>query len=446
MRDQQKVRIPVLESFPWQEPVKSRNVFSPPGNSSKGDRYLIPADVDPSSSWNGKENNITWFDGFKWQYDVPFPGWVVYISDEDNHYRFDGIGWKLNNTITSEPLFKEIYVSAHAPETGNGSFEQPYDRISDAVEHIVKQGDNQTWSYIINIGPGKYPEMVVLENSNLFNIYFKGSGKNQTIIDACCGKSIRSIIHNDCLETIYFSEIGFADPIHLESGIHEGKLGTNLVFDSCLFMENADILFNNIANPIFTGTCEFYGNISFANVSAAQFHSSVKIHGQLDQKSFIIQTDATGNTPICWRGKTEVFLGCNLKRNITWRLLNGGGAYLQTRLGSQLGILNNDFWIPERATIDAICSILLGNWTYNGDLILSNSFVQGNVISGTGHFIIENQKASQIYNDSTSMSGYNMAEALDSIHEVVDDAISQIPILEYDSKLKDVIIDPKIII
>lgn len=77
-------RIPALEYFSWQPPVISSSTLTPPGAPTKGDRYLING--VGAGGWVGKDNNIAWYDGTEWQYDIPADGWITYVLDLNLFY------------------------------------------------------------------------------------------------------------------------------------------------------------------------------------------------------------------------------------------------------------------------------------------------------------------------------------------------------------------------
>lgn len=75
-----KYRVPVLETFSWQEPVLRRDLYEAP-LASKGNRYLVPKDgITPGNIWEGHENDIAWFDGLNWKFDSPENGWHIYVK------------------------------------------------------------------------------------------------------------------------------------------------------------------------------------------------------------------------------------------------------------------------------------------------------------------------------------------------------------------------------
>jgi len=77
--------VPIANMFEWQR--GAIDVLSdPPGNPSKGDRYVIS--VSPTGSWSGQSNKITYFDGSIWQFIVPFVGMVIYIDHYKYHVKY----------------------------------------------------------------------------------------------------------------------------------------------------------------------------------------------------------------------------------------------------------------------------------------------------------------------------------------------------------------------
>lgn len=413
-------RIPVLESFPWQETVIDRLQHFPPANASIGDRYLIPADVEPTSPWQSRENYIAWFDGVNWHYDPPFAGWVVYIQNEDIHLRYTGSAWISNYVDSSLGITqKELYVNSQAPANGTGTITRPFNRINDAIEAIIRQNDNNLYAYVIYIGPGSYPEMVVLESNNLFNLYFIGSGKTATIIDACCGMSIRSIIRNDCLENIYFTNMHLKDPVEFQGHIHQTKCGNNLVFDNCSFSETAHISLQNISSPKFVNLTEINSDFSISNVGRCYISQDVTFS---NDKILSLETDPSANFPSVWTGLTHFINSSNLSRVINWRNTNGGSINFELRNGS-FTTPTHEVYIPLKCTIDAKSSTILGNVTVNGVLSLNSSFVEGQILQGSGQIHFENQPASQIFNDS-QVAGNSVKDALNHLLSLVGGSTS----------------------
>jgi len=76
-----KYRVPVLETFCWQEPVlnKHGDPENLPITASKGHRYLVQNGI---GDWLGKNDLVAWYDGTTWKFDTPEEGWQLYIVGE----------------------------------------------------------------------------------------------------------------------------------------------------------------------------------------------------------------------------------------------------------------------------------------------------------------------------------------------------------------------------
>lgn len=86
-------RVPVLEQFAWQPPVKDR-LATPPGSPAKGDRYLVIATA--SGAWEGKEGQIAYCSnatGPVWSFDVPVNGWQIFVEDEARYMFYTSGTW-----------------------------------------------------------------------------------------------------------------------------------------------------------------------------------------------------------------------------------------------------------------------------------------------------------------------------------------------------------------
>lgn len=94
-----QMRVPVLEKFEYQQKVSS--VLSvPPATPVKGDRYIVGA--APTLAWIGKENNIAWYNGVVWMFDIPLAGWQAYLASTSRQMLFSGTAWVLEGTTLTE--------------------------------------------------------------------------------------------------------------------------------------------------------------------------------------------------------------------------------------------------------------------------------------------------------------------------------------------------------
>lgn len=102
--DENSYRIPVLESYPWQETVISKDLLSPPHFKTKGDRYLLYSD-ELEGEWIGHQNEIAWYDGFKWNFDEPLSGWTLFVEDEKAYYHFSEDQWIYGLTASGNEMY-----------------------------------------------------------------------------------------------------------------------------------------------------------------------------------------------------------------------------------------------------------------------------------------------------------------------------------------------------
>lgn len=86
----------------------SMTTTTPPGSPAEGDVYLVPSGA--TGAWAGHEFQIAYYSG-GWQFLSPFVGWVAFVSDEDDYFRY----------TSGSPSGWELF----APGASGGS--QPYD-------------------------------------------------------------------------------------------------------------------------------------------------------------------------------------------------------------------------------------------------------------------------------------------------------------------------------
>jgi hypothetical protein len=68
-----------------------KDLSSPPGSPSDGDRYIVAA--SPTGAWSGQSGNVAaWQDG-AWAFYAPREGWRAWVADEDKLFFWDGSDW-----------------------------------------------------------------------------------------------------------------------------------------------------------------------------------------------------------------------------------------------------------------------------------------------------------------------------------------------------------------
>ncbi len=97
-------RVPVLESFAWQEPILG--IVNSPVVTTKGSRYIVGS--SPSGAFaTFAPNSIAWMDDV-WKTDTPATGWTVYNSADVAKYVFDGSQWTSASVMDGLTLTGDI--------------------------------------------------------------------------------------------------------------------------------------------------------------------------------------------------------------------------------------------------------------------------------------------------------------------------------------------------
>lgn len=102
--------------------VVDRDLVSPPGAPSDGDRFLVAAAA--TGAWSGKDGKIAaWQDG-AWAFLTPRPGWLAWVEDEERLIAFESADWSdaAVHTVNPTPL---VGVNAVADTTNRLSVRSP---------------------------------------------------------------------------------------------------------------------------------------------------------------------------------------------------------------------------------------------------------------------------------------------------------------------------------
>jgi len=109
----QKLNQELFQKQPWQFPAKDRDLNSPPGSPSDGDRYIVGS--SPSGDWAGQANNIAIWDdnNTAWIFATATEGMTAWLEDENTYVTFDGSNWDLTlkRLATSLQTYSESNVT-----------------------------------------------------------------------------------------------------------------------------------------------------------------------------------------------------------------------------------------------------------------------------------------------------------------------------------------------
>jgi hypothetical protein len=77
--------------------VKDRDLATPPGAPTAGDRYIVAA--APTGAWTGHAKDIAVYTGSTWAFYTPKTGWVAFIEDEAKLSAYYSSAWSAGIAI-----------------------------------------------------------------------------------------------------------------------------------------------------------------------------------------------------------------------------------------------------------------------------------------------------------------------------------------------------------
>jgi len=80
----------LVQGLDWQESVLDKDLTTPPGSPSVGDRYIVA--TGGTDAWVGHDNDIAEWDG-AWQFTTPNKGFACMVEDETKNYTFNATAW-----------------------------------------------------------------------------------------------------------------------------------------------------------------------------------------------------------------------------------------------------------------------------------------------------------------------------------------------------------------
>jgi len=80
-----------LNGLDWQDSVLDKDLATPPGGESTGDRYIVDS-TNATGDWAGHEDDIAIYDG-TWNFNSVEEGMSCWVEDEDTNYQFNGTAW-----------------------------------------------------------------------------------------------------------------------------------------------------------------------------------------------------------------------------------------------------------------------------------------------------------------------------------------------------------------
>lgn len=426
-----KYRVPVLETFGWQEPVKSTTINAAPGSPTKGDRYIVAQSVVPGDEWDGHSDDIAWYNGIEWKYDTPEAGWSTFVESQLLAFTYNGTEWgvaEAGAVVTTE-LFVDMNRTDTYPE--NGSRSLPYKTIMDAVGAVINSGDNTLdKAYSINVLPGVYDENLTFESSSLVNLTIKGSSVNSTYLRPNSGNAVQSIANNDGLQELIFKDLSIDKPIVLIGASAGTGFGGALTFNDVKLTPEASLSVTNSKTLYIFGDHMVHSDVSLQNVGMISLSND---SGMTAGKTLSISVLPAANMPTGVSSTTAYIYGNTIQRDIIWDFTGGGTAQLYVATAILGASESNSVEIPTGVTYTVINSTLVGDYTYNGDLNLRGSFVTGVLDpASTGNLSMKVQSA-----DMMSLGLPPDGALSDGLIDLVDDSTVVYAIDELNEVMKD---------
>jgi len=89
----------VVQGIDWQDSVLDKDLTSPPGSPSTGDRYIVAA--SGIGAWSGHDDDVAEWNGSTWTFDTKSEGMATWVEDENKLYVYNGTAWvQFGSTIS----------------------------------------------------------------------------------------------------------------------------------------------------------------------------------------------------------------------------------------------------------------------------------------------------------------------------------------------------------
>jgi len=99
----------IAQGLDWQESVIDRDLSTPPGTPSTGDRYIVKA--TGTGAWAGHDNEITEWNGSSWDFTTLSEGMATWVEDEDTLVVWNGTAWVTFGSTLDHALLDNINSS-----------------------------------------------------------------------------------------------------------------------------------------------------------------------------------------------------------------------------------------------------------------------------------------------------------------------------------------------
>jgi hypothetical protein len=117
----------------FQDSVKDKDVSTPPGSPTSGDRYIVKA--TGTGVWASHDNAIATWNGTAWTFVAATEGMACYADDEDILYMFNGTSWLPINNYALASTEPGAVSSSTSGTVGTGTTLARADHSHDLGSH-----------------------------------------------------------------------------------------------------------------------------------------------------------------------------------------------------------------------------------------------------------------------------------------------------------------------
>lgn len=174
-------RIPVLDTFSWQEPIDSFQ-SEPSVDPKKGNRHIVQ---NSTGLWIGHDDEIAWYNGIKWNFIIPPDGCKLYDRNSKKYYTYVNKQWSSDSAIPDGTNSIEWILKKENPEAVEfKTVDKTYFRIDTTTNDTVQINANL-----------------------LINSYIQDSNGNQVTVSDLKLALDSSAYFDEDLETVVFDNL-----------------------------------------------------------------------------------------------------------------------------------------------------------------------------------------------------------------------------------------------
>lgn len=248
------------------------------------------------------------------------------------------------------PATKTLYVDKNRSDsyTADGSLDRPFLTIQAAINQVITNADNASFSYMIHVSTGTYAENLTLNNTALRSVYIYSPGGAS--LSPSTGDAVDCTSNNNSFSSLTFRKIAFTRPVTLTGSTSGGTTFlSSLEFNECSFSSTATIAFTNLVVSTFV-RCSISATNTYTNVNTPSWLIGSQVTGTMT-----LTNDNGLNKPSGYSGVLAICDSSVIVTNITI----GASCRIQCRGGARVGATGTS--ITVNGTLLGYTSHILSN-------------------------------------------------------------------------------------